>query len=191
MNQLPNNAKKVFSGVIFDVYQWEQKMYDGTTEMFERLDRPDTVDVLATTKEGKIIIQRQSQPDRDEAFLCLIGGRVEKGEDPLEAAKRETLEETGYTSSEWEFLLSYQPTSKIRWEMFVYIARQCEKTSDQNLDPGERIEVMEVTFDEFIELVDSGQMCRIHDEIRSRCIRAKYHRPSYEMFYKEVFGKQP
>ena len=74
--------------------------------------------------------------------------------------------------------------------MFVYIARNCEKISEQHLDPGEKIEVMEVTFDEFLDLVDSGEMRRIHDEVRQRCIRAKYHRPSYETFYKEVFGKQ-
>lgn len=189
MNPLPINAKKVFSGVIFDVYQWEQEMYDGSTEIFERLDRADTVDVLAITRDGKILIQRQSQPDREESFLSLIGGRVEKGEDTLEAAKREMQEETGYTSDQWEFLLSHEPTRKIRWEMFVYVARNCEKTMDQDLDPGERIEVREVTFDQFIELVDSGEMGRIHDQIRERCIRAKYHRPSYEAFHREIFGE--
>ncbi len=188
---MPVNAKKVFEGVIFDVYQWEQKMYDGSMQTFERLDRADTVDILATTKQGKMLIQRQSQPDQEESFLCLIGGRVEDDEDALEGAKREMLEETGYGSQEWAFLLSYRPTRKIRWDMHVYVARQCEKQSEQNLDPGERIEVMEVSFDEFIELVDSGKMNRIHDEIRSRCIRAKYHRPSYEAFYKEIFGTSP
>lgn len=191
MGDMPSNAKKVFEGVIFDVYQWEQKMYDGTTKTFERLDRADTVDVLATTKGGKILIQRQSQPDRDEAFLCLIGGRVEKGEDTLGAAKREMLEETGYTSDDWSLLLSYRPMFKIRWDMHVYVARDCEKIAEQHLDPGEKIDVMQVTFDEFLDLVDSGEMRRIHDEVRQRCIRAKYHRPSYEVFYKELFGKQP
>lgn len=185
---MPENAKKVFSGVIFDVYQWEQKMYDGSIETFERLDRADTIDVLAVTTAGKILIQRQSQPDRDEAFLCLIGGRVEKEEDTLVAAKREMLEETGYFSSEWELLGSYQPTVKIRWEMFVYVARNCEKIDEQHLDPGEQIELQKVTFDEFIDLVDTGKMRRIPDIIRERCIRAKYHRPSYEAFNREIFG---
>lgn len=185
---MPNNAKKVFEGVIFDVYQWEQKMYDGTTEIFERLDRADTVEILATTKDGKILIQRQHQPDRDELFLCLIGGRVEKGEDTLAAAEREMLEETGYTSGDWSLLLSYRPMFKIRWDMYVYNARHCEKTAEQHLDPGEKIEVMQVTFDEFLDLVDSDEMYHVHDQIRQRCIRAKYHRPSYEAFYREIFG---
>jgi ADP-ribose pyrophosphatase len=188
---MPENAKKVFQGVIFDVYQWEQKMYDGSTEIFESIDRADTTDVIAITKEGKLIIQNQSQPDRDESFLCLIGGRVEKGEDSLEGAKREMLEETGCASEQWKLLDRYQPTHKIRWEMFVYVARDCEKVTEPHLDPGERIDVREITFDELIELVDSRQMRRIPDVLRERCIRAKYHRPSYEAFYREVFGSNP
>lgn len=188
MSDIPSHAKKVFEGVIFDVYQWEQKMYDGTIKTFERLNRADTVDVLAVTTDGKILIQRQSQPDRDESFLCLIGGRVEKGEETLATAKREMLEETGYTSQGWSLLLSYRPMFKIRWDMHVFVARDCEKTAEQQLDSGERIEVIEVTFDEFLDLVDSGEMRRIHDEVRQRCIRAKYHRPSYKIFYEEVFG---
>jgi 8-oxo-dGTP pyrophosphatase MutT (NUDIX family) len=191
MGDMPSHAKKVFTGEIFDVYQWEQKMYDGSTQIFERLDRDDTVDVLATTKDGNILIERQSQPDRDKAFLCLIGGRIEAGEDTLEAAKREMLEETGYTSEEWSLLMSCRLMDKIHWNMYVCVARHCEKTTQQHLDPGERIDVREVTFDEFLDLVDSGDMRRIHQEIRVRCIRAKYHRPSYEAFYREIFGKAP
>ena len=166
-------------------------MYDGSTQLFERLDRNDTVDVLATTNGSKILLERQSQPDREESFLCLIGGRVEKDEDILEAAKREMLEETGYASEDWSLLLSHRPMFKIRWDMHVFVARACEKTSPQQLDPGERIEIIEVSFDAFLELIDSGEMHRIHDEVRSRCIRAKYHRPSYEALYREIFGKKP
>jgi ADP-ribose pyrophosphatase len=188
MSKLPENARKVFEGVIFDVYQWEQEMYDGSTATFERIDRADTADIIALTPQGKILIQHQRQPDREDWFLCLVGGRIETGEDPLDGAKREMLEETGHTSEQWKLIDRYQPTHKIRWEMFVYVARECTKVAQQNLDSGEQIQLKEVTFDEFIELVDSREMKRIPDVIRERCIRAKYHKPSYEAFKKEIFG---
>ena len=35
--KVPKQAKRVFKGVIFDVYQWEQEMFDGTKEIFEKL----------------------------------------------------------------------------------------------------------------------------------------------------------
>ena len=57
MNQkFPPQAKRVFKGMIFDVYQWEQEMYDGSTHTFEKIIRPDTVLVIPVTEDGKIII---------------------------------------------------------------------------------------------------------------------------------------
>ena len=87
--KVPQNAKKVFTGQIFDVYQWEQVMYDGSWATFEMLGRPDTVEVIATSGE-QIYYARQSQPTKDE-FIGLFGGRVEEGEEPLVAAKRELV----------------------------------------------------------------------------------------------------
>ena len=48
---VPKEAKKVFSGVIYDVYQWPQEMFDGSMQTFEMLGRPDTVKILAVLSE--------------------------------------------------------------------------------------------------------------------------------------------
>ncbi|HVS79005.1 MAG TPA: NUDIX domain-containing protein, partial [Candidatus Saccharimonadales bacterium] len=100
-NLIPVNAKKVFDGKIFDVYQWPQKMYDGTTETFEMLKRPNTVVVLAI-KDGELVILKQSQPNLQNEFMDFPGGRADEGETPLESAKRELLEETGMTFKNWK-----------------------------------------------------------------------------------------
>jgi hypothetical protein len=44
---IPKQAQRVFKGQIFDVYQWPQKLFDGSTQTFEMLKRPDTLTVLA------------------------------------------------------------------------------------------------------------------------------------------------
>lgn len=54
----------MFKGVIFDVYQWEQEMFDGTTQTFEKLKRPDTIMVIPVTEDGKIILTEQEQPGK-------------------------------------------------------------------------------------------------------------------------------
>src|SRR3989338_5132089 len=87
---IPENAKKVFDGVLFDVYQWEQKLFDGTKTVFEKLKRPDTVVVFPVLDDGKIILTEQKQPGK-ELFIGATGGRIDDGEDILEAAKRELL----------------------------------------------------------------------------------------------------
>lgn len=83
---LPSNAKLVFKGTIFDVYQWEQEGYDGKVKIFEKIKRPDTVVILPILEDGKILLARQGQPGK-EPFLGTVGGRVDEGETPLEAAK--------------------------------------------------------------------------------------------------------
>jgi ADP-ribose pyrophosphatase len=60
---IPDHAECVFKGVIFDVYQWQQELYDGTATTFERIRRPDTVEVIGVT-DHKILIVNDEQPMR-------------------------------------------------------------------------------------------------------------------------------
>mgnify|MGYP001616302457 FL=1 len=106
--QLPPNATCVFHGKIFDVYQWQQKMFDGSTETFERLKRLNTAMVIPVVGD-KILVQEQQQPDM-EPFVGLAGGRCnDYEEDQLTTAKRELLEETGYVSQDWQLWHSVTP----------------------------------------------------------------------------------
>lgn len=166
-HKFPPQAKRVFKGMIFDVYQWEQKMYDGSTHTFEKIIRPDTVLVIPVTKEGKIIICEQEQPHRDKPYLSLISGRVEENEPPEEAAKRELLEETGYEAKELVFFDEHSVSNKIAWTIYTYIAKGCKKTAEQNLDPGEKIRCDFISFEEFIELLTTRQLPDIHLTVKA------------------------
>lgn len=149
---LPNNAKKVFSGIIFDVYQWEQVQFDGTIKTFEKISRLDTVGVIAVTIDKKIILTRQEQPGM-KPFIGTSGGIIDRGEDPLTAAQRELMEETGYESTKWELFDASQPTTKIDWSIFNFLAKDSRKRQEPRLDSGEKVTVEQLSFDEFIEAV--------------------------------------
>ncbi len=151
---IPPNATKVFKGKIFDVYQWEQEMYDGTKQTFEKLKRPDTVVVFAVMDDGKIMLTEQEQPGK-APFIGAAGGRMDEGEDVLTAAKRELLEETGYEASEFILWKAQHPTSKIDWVVYFFIAKGLKKVSDQNLDAGEKIKLKFVDFEELPKIVAS------------------------------------
>jgi ADP-ribose pyrophosphatase len=151
--KLPPLAKKVFQGKIFSVYQWEQKLYDDTTATFEMLKRPGTIQIIPTF-EDKIYVSYEEQPTKPLS-LSLLGGRQEPDEDALVTAKRELLEEAGLESDDWELLKTYEFQGKIEWPLYYYVARNSKKVAEQHLDPGEKLEVKEVSFSEFIEMASS------------------------------------
>lgn len=167
---IPPHAKKVFEGVVFDVYQWEQKLYDGTTTTFEKLVQADTVTVFPVLDDGRILLLEQEQPGRDP-FISTTGGHVDPGEEILAAAKRELLEESGYEAEEYIPWLILQPLSKIDWVINIFIAKGLKKVSGMQLDGGEKIILKPVTFDEFLEYGTREEF--VEKEVARRLLEAK------------------
>ncbi len=185
--KIPEHAKKVFEGTIFGVYQWQQKMFDGSEETFERLKRPATVAVIPTMGSS-VLISEEEQPLSPKCFT-LRGGRQEKDEEPLACGKRELVEEAGLVSDDWELLRVYEPVSKIDWQVYIFIARSCRKVGEQKLDAGERITIKELSFDAFLDLVSSKDFFETEfaaDIMRMRL--ASDASTQVEKFQKQLFG---
>jgi ADP-ribose pyrophosphatase len=144
---IPAQASRLYQGVIFDVYQWPQTLFDGSTATFEMLRRPDTVVVIPVI-EDHIILLEDEQPNRGP-IITLPGGRVESAdESTLAAVKRELREETGYLFERWQLVDVIQPQRKIEWFVHVYVASgACEQVDPQS-DSGERITVQSLPFDD-------------------------------------------
>ncbi len=151
---IPPQAKLVFKGIIYDVYQWEQAQYDGSTATYEMLKRPNTLQIIAI-KNNKILLIDEQQAGCPAA-TSFIGGRQEPDENPEQGAKRELLEEAGMVSNDWELFQTYNPIDKIEWCVHVFIAKNAEIVSEPNLDPGEKISVKELSFEEFSDFVLNG-----------------------------------
>jgi len=182
---IPSHAKCVFKGKIFEVWQWEQKLYDSSTKTFERLKRPDTVQVV-TVVGDKILILEETQPDKSTPFLTLPGGRVDPGEDPLTAAKRELHEETGYSAQDWSLWLAHDPVGKIEWTIYTYIARDSKEDAEPHLDGGERVTAQLVTFDEFLALSNDP---RFYDPSLTHEFVIAHYDPAYkETLRKLILG---
>jgi ADP-ribose pyrophosphatase len=149
---IPENAKRVFQGEIFDVYQWPQEMYDGSQATFEMLKRADTVTVLAV-KDHKLVVLNESQPSSPHSYYATPGGRHDvDSETELEAAQREMLEETGLTFKSWRLIDIKQPQAKIDWFVYTFLATDFDSQQPPHLDAGEKIEVELVDHDRALEL---------------------------------------
>lgn len=166
---IPDNAKCVFRGVLFDVYQWEQKMFDGSVATFEKVKRrEDTVTIIPVTTDKKFVTIYEEQPG-STPFVSVPAGRMYATEDPRDAAKRELLEETGYAPKKLVLWDSLQPSGHIDWAHYIFIAHDCKKIRPQHLDAGEKIKTRVVNFSQFIRTAS-------RDDFRAKDVALKVFR---------------
>src|SRR5947207_1103819 len=86
---VPDDAGKLFEGVIFDTYQWQVERFDGSLSTWEMVRRPDTTSTICVVGD-KIIVLEEEQPHAGKKF-SFGGGRVDPTDASiLAAAKRET-----------------------------------------------------------------------------------------------------
>lgn len=155
---MPEGATKVFEGNIFTAWQWQQKLYDGSFATYERLTRNDVTHVVGVLPNGKILLTEDTQPQR-KAVITPPGGKVEPGESPAEAVKRECLEETGYEIGELIPWHHYRPPmDKMDYVCHAFIGRGLTEKGPASPEGGEKIRILQFTFDEFLELGTNPKM---------------------------------
>lgn len=126
---------------------------------FSVLECPDWINVIALTPEKQIVLVEQYRYGIEKPTLELAGGVCDPGEDPLETSKRELLEETGFSSEQWIYLgkVSSNPAMQSNYT-HTYIARDCVKTSSQQLDGNERIHVHVMPIIDFLAMAGQGEI---------------------------------
>lgn len=122
------------------------------------LEIPSASIMLAVTEEGQFVCMRQIKYALDGACLGLVGGMLEADEDPLEAARRELLEETGYSAPEWVPLGSYivDPNRGI-CTMHLYLALGAKYVMEPNSGDLEDQEVVLLSRAELETAYRSGE----------------------------------
>jgi ADP-ribose pyrophosphatase len=118
--------------------------------------------VFALTAAREIVLALQYRYGNDSIGLELPAGSLDEDEEPLACAQRELAEETGYTSTRWESLIT-SPAEPVRSTsvMHAFLARDAERTSEQSLDATEHIDVKTMAFGEFIEALRNGTITSV------------------------------
>jgi len=131
----------VYSG-FFELHQDLLEREDGVTHPFTKLILgTNAVVVLAQTKEGRFILNREYRHSPGVTLLGPPGGRLEKDEDPILGGQREFHEETGYWSDDILLIGSSYPFPGICDQKIFYLwAKNAYKRGDQKLDEFEFIE---------------------------------------------------
>jgi 8-oxo-dGTP pyrophosphatase MutT (NUDIX family) len=150
----------------------------GKEHPFYVLETHDWVNVIALTPAKEVLLVSQFRHGSGEVSAEIPGGAVDrKDADPLAAAKRELLEETGHQAREWFFLGAVRPNPAILDNRcHFFLALDAERTADLSLDEAEELEVARVPLAEIDARIQEGR-------ISHALVIAAFH--LYDLFEKE------
>ncbi|MGV8049570.1 MAG: NUDIX hydrolase [Anaerolineaceae bacterium] len=123
------------------------------------IDTPDFVIVVALDEQGKFIVLEQTKYAIKGPVILPVGGYFNPGEEPLEAAQREFLEETGYESPDWVFLGDFVTDSnRGNGRGYYFLARSAHKVAEIASDDLEEQHIRLVDRDQIEYLVAQGHV---------------------------------
>ena len=125
---------------------------------FYILEYPDFCNVIAITKEGKFVLERQYRHAQQITGYEIPAGCVEPGEDAMEGAKRELYEETGYAGGEWRHFMTVSPNPGACTNYsHTFLAIGVEKVSTQHLEESEDIRIELFSEEEVLDMLQRGE----------------------------------
>lgn len=161
MNLVEKTTEKnyVYEGRIISVRCDKAELPTGKPCTREVVEHNGGVCVAALTENNELLFVRQFRYPYMEVILELPAGKLENGEDPFEAGKRELKEETGFTAEKYADLGKFYPTPGYCGEIiYLYAGWQLDE-SGMDLDEDEFLEVERIPLDKAVDMVLNGEIC--------------------------------
>lgn len=152
------SQQEIFSGRVFDVRVDAVRLSDGSTARRELVSHPGGVCVAALTDDGCVLTVRQFRYGAQEVLLELPAGKLEPGENPDEAVRRELSEETGVTADVWYSLGEMYPTPAYCGEVIHMYAAEGLHFGQTHPDEGEFLVQERVPLEEMYRRVLAGEI---------------------------------
>lgn len=158
MTEKTLSEKLIYKGRILDLHVDEIELPDGKKSIREVVEHHGGVCVAALTEDNCLLFVRQYRYPYHKVLLELPAGKLEKGEDPLEAGIRELEEECGVKAGTVIPMGQVYPTVAYCSEIIhLFLAKGLQKTQ-QHLDDGEFLSVEKIPLDEAVSLVMNGEI---------------------------------
>ena len=159
MEETKIGSELIYDGKIMHVYRDDIRLPDGGTGIREIMRHIGAVCIVPITDDGKIILEKQYRYAVGKVVIEIPAGKLDFADEvPLEAAKRELKEETGYTAENWQELgVFYSAIAYSDERITMFLATGLEK-GEQHLDRGEFLDYYEVPLREAYESVMRGEI---------------------------------
>ena len=148
----------VYDGALLKVRRDTVRLPDGSEGTREYIRHPGAVAIVALFEDGRVLLERQFRYPHRREFIEIPAGKLDPGEPPLDTAKRELVEETGYLAAQWTRLgVIHTAIAYTDEAIELFVARKLSKV-ERKLDQGEFLEVLEVPLEEALTLVRDGRI---------------------------------
>jgi ADP-ribose pyrophosphatase len=148
----------VYDGALLKVRRDTVRLPDGSEGTREYIRHPGAVAIVALFEDGRVLLERQFRYPHRREFIEIPAGKLEPGEPPLDTAKRELVEETGYLAAEWKRVgVIHTAIAYTDEAIELFVARKLSKV-ERKLDQGEFLEVLAVPFDQALTMVREGRI---------------------------------
>lgn len=152
------NVQGIFSGKIITVHHDDVTLVDGTSAKREIVDHPGGVGIVSLTDNNEVLLVRQFRYPYKEVIYEIPAGKLERGEDPFEAGKREFGEECGATAECFEDLGMIYPTPGYCSEIIHLYCATGLTFGNQHLDDDEFLDVIKMPLGECVSRIMSGEI---------------------------------
>ncbi|CAB1368128.1 NUDIX domain-containing protein [Denitratisoma oestradiolicum] len=151
-------SEEVFAGRLLRVHRDRVRLADGHETTREWIAHPGAVVIVAPLDNGKLLLERQFRYPLRRIFLELPAGKIDPAEHPLDTARRELREETGYKARNWHHLGTMHPCIGYSNERIeIFLAHGLSYVGHER-DQGEHIEVIEMCLADALLAVRDGEI---------------------------------
>jgi ADP-ribose pyrophosphatase len=153
------DSRLAFEGVFLRLYVDRVRSSDGHVGTREYLRHPGAVMIIPLLDAEHVLLERQFRYPLGRAIVEFPAGKIDAGEPPFDCARRELLEETGYTARRWSYLGGLHNAIAYSDEKIeIYLAEDLERNGSATLDAGETLEVFEAPWRQLLEWVRDGSV---------------------------------